>query len=276
MGIGTDTDVLARLAAGARDIAARAGEKIMEVYARDIAVTSKDDDSPLTEADLAANTLICTELRALTPDIPILSEESAGVPWSERGTWQRHWLVDPLDGTREFIGRNGQFTVNIALIEAHRPVLGVVHVPAQRRCFSAWRGGGAHLQEDTGTRRIHTRPTQVGKFVLAGSRSHASPEQVHFFAALGDGVEVLSMGSSLKFCLVAEGRVDLYPRFGPTSEWDTAAAHCVVEAAGGIVTGLDFVPLQYNRGPGLLNPHFLVIGDPSFDWRPYLAGAKPG
>lgn len=273
MGTFTDTEVLATWAAAAEGIATRAGAKIMEIYGRDIAVSRKDDQSPLTEADLAAHGLICAELAALTPDIPVLSEESSGVPWEERSAWRRFWLVDPLDGTKEFISRNGQFTVNIALIEDHEPVIGVVHVPAQDRCYVAWRGGGTHLRGPEGRRRVHARPTRAGNLVLAGSRSHASPEQVRFFAALGDDVQVISMGSSLKFCLVAEGKVDLYPRFGPTSEWDTAAAQCVVEQAGGVVTRLDLEPLRYNTRPGLLNPHFLVMGDPGFDWAPYLSRA---
>lgn len=273
MGNGTGTDGLARWAAAVTDIAARAGDAIMEVYGRDISVSRKEDASPLTEADLAANAVICTALRALTPGIPILSEESAGVPWSERAGWNRYWLVDPLDGTKEFIARNGQFTVNIALVEDHVPIIGVVQVPAQGRCFTAWRGGGAHRHDASGSVTVHTRHTDPGRLVLAGSRSHAAPEQVRFFAALGDGVEVLSMGSSLKFCLVAEGKVDLYPRFGPTSEWDTAAAHCVVEQAGGAVTDLGLAPLRYNTRPGILNPHFLVMGDPAFDWGPALGRA---
>jgi 3'(2'), 5'-bisphosphate nucleotidase len=276
MGTRTDTDVLAEWAAAAAVIAAEAGRRIMDVYARDIAVTSKNDRSPLTEADLAAHAVICARLRDLTPDIPVLSEESSRVPWSERSRWPRHWLVDPLDGTKEFIGRNGQFTVNIALIEDHSPVVGVVQVPAEARCFVAWDGGGAHRRDAAGDNRIRTRATRADRLVLAGSRSHASEAQQRFFASLGPGVELLSMGSSLKFCLVAEGRVDLYPRFGPTSEWDTAAAHCIVEQAGGRVLGLDLAPLRYNTGPGLLNPHFLAIGDPAFDWGPYLARAGVG
>lgn len=276
MGTITDTGVLATWAAAATDIATRAGARIMDIYACDITVSSKDDQSPLTEADLAAHGLICTGLQVLTPDIPVLSEESSGVSWEERCVWHRYWLVDPLDGTREFINRNGQFTVNIALIEDHAPVIGVVQVPAQGCCYTAWRGGGTHLHDQQGRRQIHTRPTRADRLVLAGSRSHASPEQVRFFATLGDDVEVLSMGSSLKFCLVAEGKVDLYPRFGPTSEWDTAAAHCVVEQAGGNVTGLDLAPLRYNARPGVLNPFFLVMGDPGFDWAPYLARAGLG
>ncbi|MBI1731655.1 MAG: 3'(2'),5'-bisphosphate nucleotidase CysQ [Gammaproteobacteria bacterium] len=255
------------------DIAARAGSRIMEIYAAGFAVSAKEDQSPLTEADLASNALICAELRDLAPDVPVLSEESSSVAYEERRGWTRFWLVDPLDGTKEFVDRNGQFTVNIALIEDHRPVLGVVHVPAQCVSYFAWRGGGAFRRDADGTRGIRTRRTRAGQLVLAGSRSHATPEQERFFAACGGNVEILSIGSSLKFCLVAEGKVDLYPRFGPTSEWDTAAAHCVVEQSGGRVTTLDLLPLRYNSRPGWLNPHFLAMGDPDFDWRAYLARA---
>ncbi len=270
----TDTEVLEKWTGVATGIAEQAARRIMEIYAADIAVTSKDDHSPLTEADLAAHRLICSQLQDLTPDIPILSEESAGVAFSERAHWQRFWLVDPLDGTKEFIHRNGQFTVNIALIEDQRPVLGVVQVPAQDLCYFAWEHGGAFRRDPAGDiTEIHTRRTRSDQLVLAGSRSHGSPEQERFFQALGENVEIIAMGSSLKFCMVAEGKVDLYPRFGPTSEWDTAAAHCVVEQAGGLVTGVDMKPLRYNTRPTWLNPHFLAIGDREFPWLPYLQRA---
>ncbi|OGT81698.1 MAG: 3'(2'),5'-bisphosphate nucleotidase [Gammaproteobacteria bacterium RIFCSPLOWO2_02_FULL_61_13] len=274
MGNRTDTEVLARWTAAAMAIAQQAAGRIMAIYSADIAVTAKADHSPLTEADLASHAVICAQLLELAPDIPILSEESSGVAFSERSHWQRFWLVDPLDGTKEFINRNGQFTVNIALIEDHRPVLGVVQVPAQDQCYFAWDGGGAQRRGADGKIvSIHTRRTQAGRLVLAGSRSHGSADQERFFQALGENVEILSMGSSLKFCLVAEGKVDLYPRFGPTSEWDTAAAHCVVEQAGGSVTGVDLEPLRYNTRDSWLNPHFLVIGDREFDWLPFLQRA---
>ncbi len=274
MGNRTDTEVLARWTAAATKIAQQAAGKIMEIYSADIVVTSKDDDSPLTDADMASHALICAGLQQLTPDIPVVSEEYCGMAYSERSKWPRLWLVDPLDGTREFINRNGQFTVNIALIEDHRPVLGVVQVPARDLCYFAWEGGGAKRRNADGTiDSIHARRTNTNHLVLAGSRSHGSAEQERFFNALGTNVEILAMGSSLKFCLVAEGRVDLYPRFGLTSEWDTAAAHCVVEQAGGLVTGMDLSPLRYNTRPAWLNPHFLVIGDREFDWLPYLQRA---
>ena len=253
-------------------IADAAGARIMAVYDTEFDVEHKHDESPLTAADLASHEAICDGLESLTPDLPVLSEESTGIDYAERRCWRRYWLVDPLDGTREFVKRNGEFTVNIALIDAGIPVLGVVGVPALGRCYFAARGQGAWRRTGDGpTSPIRTRRTSSGAFAVAGSRSHGSGEQERFFAALGANAEVVSMGSALKFCLVAEGRVDIYPRFGPTSEWDTAAAQCVVEEAGGLVTDTRFQPLRYNTRADCLNPHFLATGDPDFNWAPYLS-----
>ena len=252
-------------------IAEDAGRRIMEIHAAGYAVHAKEDQSPLTAADLAAHAAIVAGLTEIAADLPILSEESSGIPYSQRRTWSRYWLVDPLDGTKEFIAGSREFTVNIALIENHEPVLGVVLAPALQWCFAAARGHGAFKREAHGPAiSMHTRKTAPGRFVAAGSRSHGSEIQDRFFKALGPETEVLSMGSALKFCLVAEGRVDIYPRFGPTSEWDTAAAQCVVQEAGGLVTDLHLAPLRYNTRESFLNPHFLVIADPAFDWRLYL------
>jgi 3'(2'), 5'-bisphosphate nucleotidase len=210
-------------------------------------------------------------LTQLTPHIPILSEESAKIPYSTRQNWQRYWLVDPLDGTKEFVKRNGEFTVNIALIENHQAILGVVYVPVSQICFFASKGHGAYKQSsEEEPERIKTKLTSPDSFTVAGSRSHGSEQQQKFFAALGNEVEIIAIGSSLKLCLVAEGKVDIYPRFGPTSEWDTAAAHAIVVEAGGIVTDTQLLPLEYNNKESLLNPHFLIIGDTSFDWQVYL------
>jgi 3'(2'), 5'-bisphosphate nucleotidase len=255
-------------------IGRRASERILEVYRTDFGVEAKDDRSPLTAADMASHETICAGLRELTPELPVLSEESSSVPAVRRRSWVRYWLVDPLDGTREFVKRNGEFTVNIALIDEQRPVLGVVAVPAQDLVYSAARGYGAWRQAADGSReRIRTRRTDAGHVAAAGSRSHGSEQQQRFFAALGPQTEIIAIGSALKFCLVAEGRADIYPRFGPTSEWDTAAAQCVVEEAGGVVTDMQLRPLRYNTRDTLLNPHFLVIGDRDFDWVPYLDAA---
>ena len=253
------------------EIAKQASQDILNIYETDFSVENKDDKSPLTAADMAAHKTICTGLEALTPDIPVLSEESSNIPFSRRSKWEKYWLVDPLDGTREFIKRNGEFTVNIALIEQHKPIMGVVHVPVTGTCYFAAKEKGAFKQEaEAEAKKIRAKRTEGGNFTVAGSRSHGSEEQQQFFSSLGENVEVIAIGSSLKLCLVAEGKVDIYPRFGPTSEWDTAAAHCIVEQAGGIVTNTSLEPLVYNKSDSLLNPYFLAIADQSFSWVDYL------
>jgi len=252
-------------------ISEQASAKILEIYQTDFSVEDKEDSSPLTAADMASHEVIISGLTELTPDIPILSEESASIPYEVRKTWNRYWLVDPLDGTREFVKRNGEFTVNIALIENHQPTAGVVYVPATQICYFASKGKGAYKQKSgEAVMRIRTKSTTTGAFSVAGSRSHGSEQQQNFFAAIGNKVEIIAIGSSLKICLVAEGKVDIYPRFGPTSEWDTAAAHAIVCEAGGIVTDTQLANLEYNRKESILNPHFLVIADSSFDWSIYL------
>lgn len=247
-------------------LARRAGDAILDIYEGDFEVETKDDDSPLTQADLASHRVIVDALRALTPDIPVLSEESSGITDRERLSWPRYWLIDPLDGTKEFVNRNGEFTVNIALIDEHRPRMGVVHVPVLKQTFSGLVGTGAWRQEGEQTPQpISTRRPPAETPVIVGSRSHANPRLEACLAPLGP-TELISMGSSLKFCRVAEGAADLYPRLGPTSEWDTAAAQAVVEAAGGQVVKLDGTPLGYNLEADILNPWFIVIGDPEAGW----------
>jgi 3'(2'), 5'-bisphosphate nucleotidase len=255
-------------------VAAQASEEIVKIYDTAFTVENKEDDTPLTAADMASHGVITAGLQQLTPEIPVISEESADVPFAVRGRWRRYWLVDPLDGTKEFIKRNGEFTVNIALIEEGAPVLGVVYLPVTGTCYYAAREHGARRVHRGGEAdRLNTRKTRAGHLAAAGSRSHGSERQSRFFEALGKGAEIITAGSSLKFCLVAEGRVDIYPRFGPTSEWDTAAAQCVVEEAGGRVTDLHLRPLRYNK-ESLLNPEFLVMGDPGFDWGGLLDKAE--
>ncbi len=237
-----------------------AGRAILQVYQQEqLQVRAKADDSPLTEADLASHHLILRGLQDLTPGIPVLSEESGGIPYSERQQWRRFWLVDPLDGTKEFINRNGQFTVNIALVEEGIPILGVVHAPVLNLTYRAARKLGAYK----GDTRIRTRPYPEEFLKVVASRSHANPETEQFLDKLRTRygpLEVSSLGSSLKFCLVAEGSAHLYPRFGPTLEWDTAAAQCVVEQAGGTVTNLAGDPLRYNK-PDLHNPPFMAAAE---------------
>jgi len=248
------------------DIARRASAAILSVYGKDFEVARKDDQSPLTEADLASQEIIVDALTRLTPGIPILSEEAADIPFAERSSWKHYWLVDPLDGTREFVSRNGEFTVNIALISDHAPLLGVVLVPVTGNCYCGLAGQGASLQDGGHPpREIRVRVPHAQPLVVVGSRSHANPRLEKHLEGLGE-YELVAMGSSLKFCLVAEGKADFYPRLGPTSEWDTAAAHAVVVAAGGQLLRLDGSPLEYNTKESLLNPEFLAIGDPSFDW----------
>ncbi len=257
-------------------IAEAAGREILSIYAAGFEVQTKADASPLTTADNAAHRLIDAKLRALTPDIPVLSEEGGIPDWAERGQWQRYWLVDPLDGTREFVKRNGEFTVNIALIYEHQSILGVVHAPVLERTWVGLcpRDGSsprAERHDPQGRQPIHTRPVDEAALTLVVSRSHRHPQVEALLSRLPD-FETRSMGSSIKFCLVAEGSADCYPRFGPTSEWDSAAAQCVVEAAGGAVIRPDGEPLRYNTHDSVLNPNFVVIGDPSWRWPEYLAG----
>jgi 3'(2'), 5'-bisphosphate nucleotidase len=246
------------------DIAVQAGHVIMEVYRQDFAVESKEDKSPLTEADRRANEVILRELQISYPDIPWISEETKAKPYAERASWKSFWLIDPLDGTKEFIKKNGEFTVNIALIEDGIPVLGVVYQPATGTLYTARKGVGAFKSTPGGsTVSLQGGPHYLERKVVlvVASRSHMSPETEEFINALsaaGHEVELTSAGSSLKLCLVAEGAADVYPRFGPTMEWDTAAAHAVALEAGRKVNQHPSgEPLNYNK-ENLLNPWFLV------------------
>ena len=247
-------------------LAKDAGDRILEVYATDFDVQSKDDESPLTQADLASHRAIMAGLAALTPTIPIISEEEGLPEFEVRGQWPRYWLIDPLDGTKEFVNRNGEFTVNIALIENHRPVFGVVRVPVHDKTYVGCEGYGADVREGDGEpRRIGVAEACAEPARVVGSRSHRGSSLDAFLEAVGD-FDLVPMGSSLKFCVVAEGGADVYPRLGPTSEWDTAAAQAVVEQAGGSVVELDGKPLSYNRKAEILNPWFMVIGAADRDW----------
>lgn len=248
------------------EMAIESGDAILEVYATDFDVQEKDDSSPLTQADMASNRRIEHGLRALTPNIPVLSEESALPAFAERSQWETYWLVDPLDGTKEFVNRNGEFTVNIALIEKNRPVFGVVHIPVHNKTYFGCAGYGAELRSaGAESRKIRVAEKSAERVRVVGSRSHGRSSLDGFLENLGE-YEMHPMGSSLKFCLVAEGAADIYPRLGPTSEWDTAAAQAVVEQAGGSVITLDGKPLSYNCKSDILNPHFLVVGPEDRDW----------
>jgi 3'(2'), 5'-bisphosphate nucleotidase len=249
------------------DIAHRAGDAIMQIYQQDFTIYEKADASPLTEADLAAHNCIVAGLEKVS-DLPILSEESASIAWSERESWDKYWLVDPLDGTKEFIKKNGEFTVNIALIDKGVPVFGVVYAPVLKHTYVGQLGQGAYKLEGGERKAISPKQKVPGEsWRIVGSRSHQSPEIQKLLDTLDGETELVAMGSSLKLCLVAEGAAHLYPRLGPTCEWDTGAAQAVVEAAGGKVTIIedasqvlnkDAKPLRYNQKDSVLNPYFLV------------------
>tara|TARA_B100001250_G_scaffold401756_1_gene414008 strand:+ start:170 stop:982 length:813 start_codon:yes stop_codon:yes gene_type:complete len=252
------------------NIARRAGDEILKIYKTDFSVCNKEDDSPLTSADTAAHEVICKNLSLLTPQIPILSEESSHIDFSEREKWEQYWLVDPLDGTREFIKKNDEFTVNIALIDAHQSVLGVVHIPVIGTSYLAAINHGSHkCDKKNKMERIFVREINEDTITIAGSRSHGNQKQQSFISKIKNA-KMLSVGSSKKFCLVAEGKADIYPRFGSTSEWDTAAGQCIVEESGGKVIDEDLNRIKYNTKSSLINPSFFVIGDMSFNWNRFI------
>ncbi len=268
-----NTKQLEKLLPHIKRIAKQAGDKIMEVYENGFDIETKLDDSPVTTADLAANAHIEKELNKLLPLFPILSEESATQSFEERAARETYWLVDPLDGTKEFIKRRDTFTVNIALIHQNKSILGVVYAPALDVLYFACKGHGSYKQKgEQRAKKIHTRKMPETP-IFAGSRSHAGEALTQFLANVKAEMghyELVSMGSSLKMCMVAEGAADLYPRLGLTSEWDTAAAHCVVEEAGGKLVKTDMSPLLYNTKDSLLNPFFFTIGDNDCDWTKFL------
>ena len=267
---------LADLVNPVRQLAAQAGQRIMEIYANGFTVSEKSDRTPLTEADLAAHCCLVQGLTELTPDIPVLSEEACEIELAERSQWTWLWLVDPLDGTKEFIKRSDQFSINIALISQHRAVFGFIMNPVSGDCYYAYQQGGAFKQcPQQPPQRIHTRrlghePVRV----TTSGRSYMGRPLQTYLEYMGRH-QYLAMGSALKACLVAEGAVDLYPRFGPTAEWDTAASQVIVEQAGGCVTDTFMQPLRYNARPTLINPDFFAFGDPNKDWSQYLPRRKP-
>ncbi|MEH6543301.1 MAG: 3'(2'),5'-bisphosphate nucleotidase CysQ [Porticoccaceae bacterium] len=258
------------------ELAVEAGAAILKVYEQDdFVVNTKDDDSPLTAADLAAHRVLAGGLRRLTPNIPVLSEEAEVPDFAERATWQRYWIIDPLDGTKEFVKRSGEFTVNVALIENQVPVLGVVYVPVTQLTYCGLAGVGAWRRDSESTLAITTRSmsgrgaSAAQPVSVVASRSHGADMVDQWLSALEqrvDHVALCNMGSSLKLCLVAEGVADVYPRLAPTCEWDTAAAQAVVEAAGGQVVTGDMSPLRYNTKAEMLNPYFYVLGDTAYAW----------
>ena len=256
------------------ELTEKAGQAILEVYASDFDVQSKDDESPLTQADLASHHCIVAGLEKLTPGVPIISEESGLPDFEERSQWSRYWLIDPLDGTKEFVNRNGEFTVNIALIDEQKPVFGVVHVPVQNKTYIGCEGFGAERRDGNGeTQSIRVAAESSTPVRVVGSRSHRGASLDAYLHNLGE-CDMIPMGSSLKFCVIAEGGADLYPRLGLTSEWDTAAAQAVVEQAGGRVVTLDGKPMKYNTKSDILNPFFFVIGATDRDWLALLPDSE--
>ncbi len=260
------------------ELARQAGQIILSIYTTEFKICNKKDNTPVTTADFAANDHIIQSLSQLTPHIPILSEESETIPYAQRQKWETYWLVDPLDGTRAFIDKTGEFSVNIALIHQHQPVIGVIYSPIKRCCFYACKDNGAfYLDENDQARAITVcndySADKSKKLIIAGTQSARSPALQDYFdnvAKLFDGYELMYMGSSLKSCMVAEGIADLYVRLGPTSEWDTAAAQCIVEEAGGLITDLHMHKLRYNTKESLLNPDFFVFGNQSICWSRFL------
>ena len=256
---------------GVIGIARDAAAEILGIYQSPFDVARKDDRSPVTAADLAAHRCIVEGLARLTPTIPVLSEESPAADIVQRRQWSRLWLVDPLDGTREFIKRNGEFTVNIALIEDGVATFGVVQAPASGVVWHGGAGSGAFRREHAGEEEpLRVRAPAVTPLRVAVSRSHRDQRSTDFIERIG-AIEPVGMGSSLKFCLLAEGSLDVYPRFGPTSEWDTAAAQAVLEGAGGALYDLTGRPFRYNQRATLLNGGFVALGDTGLPWQEWAA-----
>lgn len=258
-------------------IAQTAGEAILRIYEKEFSVTNKSDNTPVTAADLAANTLIVDALQQLTPDWPILAEESALSPWPERQKWQRYWLVDPLDGTKEFVKRNGDFTVNIALIDRNYPELGVVLAPARQEIWYAQRGAGAYYRNladpASSPQRLTTCPAPQPDepWKALGSRSFHDPAVAEFLRHLGPH-ELSPVGSAIKTCMVAAGEAHIYPRLGLTSEWDTAASQIIAEEAGALVIDAETGKrLRYNTKDSLLNPWFIAVCADDERWRASLS-----
>jgi len=248
------------------NVSIEAGKEILNFYNNDIEVTHKDDLSPLTKADLASNKIILEALTKLNSNIPILSEESL-VDWSIRKNWKKYWLVDPLDGTKEFIKKNGEFTVNIALIEDNNPILGVVYVPAKSLLYLAEKNKGSFktntknkLENFEGIQKIIVS-SQTNRPRVIGSRSHSNATFDNWVKEKFPNADIVQAGSSLKFCLIADGKADIYPRFGPTSEWDIAAGHMIVNEAGGKIRTFQNNSIKYNTKENIINPEFYAIGN---------------
>ena len=252
------------------NISVNAGEVILNYYNENVDVIYKDDESPLTKADLASHKIITDSIKKITPDIPILSEEEF-IDWKIRKKWKKYWLIDPLDGTKEFIKKNDEFTVNIALIENNRPILGVIYTPALNELFYSIKNFGSYkiltkkkLNTLKEAKRISINKKKSNKIKIVGSRSHSNPILDKWVNKNFNEFDILQKGSSLKFCLIAEGSADIYPRFGPTSEWDIAAGHIILEEAGGKLKSIDNKEILYNEKENILNPEFFAYSNIDF------------
>ena len=252
------------------NISVDAGEVILNYYNENVDVIYKDDESPLTKADLASHKIISDSIKKITPDIPILSEEEF-IDWKIRKKWKKYWLIDPLDGTKEFIKKNDEFTVNIALIENNRPILGVIYTPALNELFYSIKNFGSYkiltkkkLNTLKEAKRISINKKKSNKIKIVGSRSHSNPILDKWVNKNFNEFDILQKGSSLKFCLIAEGSADIYPRFGPTSEWDIAAGHIILEEAGGKLKSIDNKEILYNEKENILNPEFFAYSNIDF------------
>ena len=252
------------------NISVDAGEVILNYYNENVDVIYKDDESPLTKADLASHKIITDSIKKITPEIPILSEEEF-IDWKIRKKWKKYWLIDPLDGTKEFIKKNDEFTVNIALIENNRPILGVIYTPALNELFYSIKNFGSYkiltkkkLNTLKEAKRISINKKKSNKIKIVGSRSHSNPILDKWVNKNFNEFDILQKGSSLKFCLIAEGSADIYPRFGPTSEWDIAAGHIILEEAGGKLKSIDNKEILYNEKENILNPEFFAYSNIDF------------
>ncbi len=252
------------------NISVDAGEVILNYYNKNVDVIYKDDESPLTKADLASHKIITDSIKKITPDIPILSEEEF-IDWKIRKKWKKYWLIDPLDGTKEFIKKNDEFTVNIALIENNRPILGVIYTPALNELFYSIKNFGSYkiltkkkLNTLKEAKRISINKKKSNKIKIVGSRSHSNPILEKWVNKNFNEFDILQKGSSLKFCLIAEGFADIYPRFGNTSEWDIAAGHIILEEAGGKLKSIENKEILYNEKENILNPDFFAYGNIDF------------
>lgn len=265
---------------GAAEVALKAGDLILELYEEQAYETyEKADDSPVTSADFAANRLIVDGLAALTPDIPILSEEGTHLTFEERKKWPRYWIIDPIDGTQEFIARSGDFGVIIALVEHNQPVLGVIYWPAGDVLYTAQSGQGAYREDVHGKQQIHIRRlADPDQDVIHMAISRRQPRERVLQRMTGDReLAMLPAGScSLKACMIAEGKADCFLRVGPTGEWDTAAAEVIVGEAGGRIVDENFQPLTYNQEADLGNPNFIILGDPAVPWQSVFIHHRSG